>query len=130
MLFEFIASPNFNFLTSFGEKFNISVADDRLTIPESLDKGYIRRFELGTGFRLLIHHYKLKEEFILKRRGVNNLTDIISIIFNCTEQLIDPTRTSIDNLKFSKNNDFEIQIASTDLDFLIRYPANTESFTL
>jgi hypothetical protein len=125
MLFEFVTSPNFNFLNSFAEKLNVQVQNNTLPIPDSLGQGKIRNIDLAPDFKLIIHHYKLKEEFVLKRMGAKHHHDMISIIFNCNEVLVSHS-TEENEIKFAKNNSFAIQIASTDINSVSRFPANAE----
>lgn len=130
MYLQFTTHPEFNFLTSFSEKFDVPVVNDRITIPESMGKGSIRKIELDPEFKLIVHQYNLKEDFILQRIAPTVSHDLVSIIFNSNEEPVSLT-TPADQIQFSKFTDFAIQIASADLDSEIRFPANTEiSFTV
>jgi AraC-like DNA-binding protein len=125
MLFEFITSPDFNFLNSFAKKLNVRVYNNELPIPDALGQGKIRNIDLSPDFKLIIHRYKLKEEFVLKRMGAKEHHDMISIIFNCNEV---PVMLSTDEnqIKFAKNTGFAIQIASTDLNSVSHFPAHAD----
>jgi AraC-like DNA-binding protein len=125
MLFEFVTSPDFNFLNSFAKKLNVQVENNTLPIPDSLGQGKIRNINLFPDFKLIIHRYKLNEEFVLKRMRSQHHNDMISIIFNCNEVPVSHS-TEENEIQFTKNNSFAIQIASTDLNSISRFPANAE----
>ena len=125
MLFEFVTSPDFNFLNSFAAKLNVQVKNNTLPIPDALGQGKIRNINLVSDFKLIIHRYKLNEEFVLKRMRAQHHNDMVSIIFNCNEVPISHS-TEENEIQFSKNNRFAIQIASTDLNSVSCFPANAE----
>ncbi|SEW01233.1 AraC-type DNA-binding protein [Chitinophaga sp. YR573] len=131
MLFEFVANYDFNFLSSFAEKFNIPFDGEKLIIPGSLGEGSIRKIDLGPEFKLLLHQYTFKEEFVLKCIAPADNHDIITILFHCNEDL---AKLSIDGhaqIQFSKNTDAAVQITSSILDSETRFPANKEiNFTV
>ncbi len=87
MFFEFVPNPQFDFLTSFAQKFNIPVEDDRLIIPPAMGTGSIRRIGLSAGMKLLVHRYKLNQELILNRVGDDAPNNLISIIFHGNETM-------------------------------------------
>ncbi|AUD01626.1 helix-turn-helix transcriptional regulator [Spirosoma pollinicola] len=120
----FTSSPDFNFLTYFSDKFHAPVQGDTLSIPLSLGTGYIRKINLAPDFKLLIHHYTLKEEFVIRRRPALEPYDLISIICHSHDQLV-PLSTRERQILLAKNTDFAIQISSTQLDSVIRFPAHT-----
>jgi|GEM_PF-3659719 len=81
MIFEFTSRPDFNFITEFSAKFRIPVRDNCIAIPANMGKGYIKIIEFGRDFRLIIHRYNLKEDFIIKRNASVERNDLISIFF-------------------------------------------------
>src|SRR3982074_2685665 len=85
MFFEFVPNPQFDFLTSFAKKFNIPVEGDRLNIPPVMGTGSIRRIALSAGLKLIVHRYKLNQDFILNRVGTNTSNDLVSVIFHSNE---------------------------------------------
>lgn len=127
MLFKFVPGPGFDFLTSFARKFNIPVEANTLTIPVDLGEGTIRSIALSTGMKLIVHRYKLHKEFVLKRVGTEDPSDLVSIIFHSNEI---PASIATDDRQhaLSKNNEFAIQIASSDLNSVIRFPANEDIY--
>jgi len=125
MLFEFVTSPDFNFINSFAAKLNVQVENNTLPIPDALGQGKIRNINLVPDFKLIIHRYKLNEEFVLKRVQAQHHNDMVSIIFNCNEVPINHS-TEENEIQFSKNSQFAIQIASTDLNSVSCFPANAE----
>jgi AraC-like DNA-binding protein len=126
MEFEFVANSGFNFLTSFGEKFGIPVQGDTLIIPDNMGKGYVRKIDLDPEFKLLIHHYTLNEQFVLKRLPATKTFDLVSIIFHSNEDQANLSTTNQETpVRLSRNTQFAIQIASPDLASVINFPANT-----
>lgn len=123
MVFDFVSGPDFNFLTSFGQQYGIPVEGDQLTIPPTLGKGFIRKVDLGPSFKLLIHQYTLHEELVLKRRPFDRPFDLISILVHGNEEPISLT-TPGSQVQLARNNGFAVQIASTDLESVVRFPAN------
>lgn len=128
MFFEFVPNPQFDFLASFAKKFDVPIVDDRLIIPPFMGTGSIRRIALSAGLKLVIHHYKLNQDFILNRVGVNEPNDLISIIFHSNEAGSVDTGEQANPL--SQSSAFAIQIASTDLNSKVRFPANTDIYFL
>lgn len=129
MFFEFIPNPRFDFLTSFSERFNVPIEGDQLVIPSDLGTGSIRRVALSAGLKLIIHRYKLNQDFILSRVGTDAPNDLISIIFHSNEVAASvDTGEKPDSL--SRSSAFAIQVASTDLNSKIIFPANTDIYFL
>jgi AraC-like DNA-binding protein len=128
MFFEFAPNPQFDFLTSFSKKFDVPIAGDRLTIPPAMGTGSIRRISLSPGLKLIVHRYKLNQDFILNRVGTDAPNDLISVIFHSNEAGSVNTGEQADPL--SRSSAFAIQIASTDLNSQVRFPANTDIYFL
>ena len=81
MFFEFAPNPQFDFLTSFAKKFNIPLDGDRLIIPPVMGTGSIRKIALSAGLKLVVHRYRLNQDFILNRVGTDLPNDLVSVIF-------------------------------------------------
>lgn len=126
MIFEFTASLDFDFITTFSEEWKIPLRDDYMAIPESMGVGYIRKVSFGNDFRLLIHSYKLNEDLIIKRNPTTQSNDLLSIFFYSNEQPLDLVYNQEQPIKFSQKNESAIQITTNDLSSVIRFPANTE----
>lgn len=129
MFFEFVPNPQFDFLTSFAKKFNVPVEGDRLIIPPVMGTGSIRRIVLSAGLKLIVHRYKLNQDFILNRVGNDAPNDLVSVIFHSNEVAASVT-TGEKAAPLSRSSEFAIQIASTDLNSQIRFPANTDIYFL
>lgn len=127
MYFEFVPNPQFDFLTSFSKKFNVPLTGDRLVIPSVMGSGNIRKISLSPGLKLVVHRYRLKEDFILNRIGNDAPNDLVSVIFHSNE--VGASVDTGDKINpLSRSSEFAIQIASTDLNSKIRFPANTEIY--
>ncbi|WP_159475160.1 helix-turn-helix transcriptional regulator [Dyadobacter sp. 3J3] len=128
MTFEFIVEPGFDFVKSFGERFNIPVFNNGLKIPANLGVGHIKMVEVEPGFKLVLHHYTLKEDFHLKRKSPPADSELISIVFNSTEIPVAFTHDRESALQFLKTNGSSIQIAATALATETFFPANVEVY--
>jgi AraC-like DNA-binding protein len=128
MKFEFAVSPTFDFLTAFAEAFNVPVFKHSLTVPASMGTGSIKKIDIEPSFKLVIHHYTLKQAFHLKRMPSETSSDLVSIIFNSNEI---PTGSPVDQqdaLQFLKENGSAIQISSSMLGTETLFPKNAEVY--
>ncbi|TDO20910.1 helix-turn-helix transcriptional regulator [Pedobacter duraquae] len=128
MTFEFTVQPNFNFVKSFAEHFNIPVYNNELKIPIHMGEGHIKVVDIDPGFKFVLHHYTLKEDFHLKRLAPAEESDLISIVFNSNEI---PAASAGDReiaVDFLKKNGSSIQIASTAISTETIFPANVEIY--
>ena len=128
MTFEFIVQPNFNFVKSFSDRFNIPVFDNGLKIPASMGEGHIKMVEVEPGFKFVLHHYTLKEDFHLKRISPHENGELISIVFNSNEIPLAFTDDRERAVQFLKTNGSSIQIASTALGTETFFPAGVEVY--
>lgn len=128
MTFEFVPHTHFNFLESFAGKFNIPFYGNTLIIPDEMGKGSVRKIDFDPGFKLLFHHYTFKEEFVLKRVAPKEKTDVVSIIFYISA--VPNNFLSNENATYTCNkiNNSAIEIASSDLNSMIRFPAGAEIY--
>ena len=127
MFFEFVPNPQFDFLTSFAKKFNIPLEGDRLLIPPVMGAGSIRKIALSAGLKLVVHRYKLNQDLILNRVGTDTPNDLVSVIFHINEAAASVNTGQKTDL-LSLRSAFAIQIASTDLNSQIHFPANTDIY--
>jgi AraC-like DNA-binding protein len=128
MKFQFAVSPTFNFLTAFSEAFNVPVFKHSVTIPAAMGQGFIKKIDIEPDFKLVIHHYTLKQAFHLKRMSSATPGDLVSIVFNSNEI---PTGSPIDQqeaLQFFKENGSAIQISSSIMGTESLFPKNSEVY--
>jgi AraC-like DNA-binding protein len=125
MTFEFTTGPDFVYVHSFAKALDVKVSNNTLLIPSWLGEGTIRYIDQVPDCKITIHRYKLKEELVVVRKGAHTHHDMVSIILNCNES---PASLAIGNneIRFSRKSGFAIQISSTDLNSVYRYPANME----
>jgi AraC-like DNA-binding protein len=126
LLAEPPTSSDFNFLTKFAEELHTEVFDDRISIPDKLGSGFIRKIDLAPDYKLLIHRYILKEDLVIKRVAPDYRHDLINIIFSCNEQTsnIPVNENPANGIK----GNYAIQIASSDLELEVCFPADIEIF--
>jgi AraC-like DNA-binding protein len=127
MIFEFTSKPNFDFIGEFSAQFKIPIRDNSIEIPASIGTGYVKRVEFGEGFKLIIHHYNLTKDFTIKRNAAVVKNDLVSIFFYNNEQPIDLVYNDDKPVKFSQSNDSAIQITSSDMNSVIKFPANSQT---
>ena len=125
VFFEFTASQHFDFITRFAGQVKVPVRDNLLEIPSKMGEGYIRKVAFGNDFRLLIHHYTLKEDLIIKRNPAIEPSSLISIFFYNNKQDIDLNYNNEGNMSFLQKNSSAIQITTNDRSSTIRFPANS-----
>jgi AraC-like DNA-binding protein len=128
MIFEFTSFPGFNFFRAFAEKYKIQATHDTLKLPSIMGNGTIRAVEFGSDFRLLIHRYKMKEEFIIMRKASPVIHDLITIFFYHNELPLNLLFDADKTIQFTKKSDSAVQITTSDLNSEIRFPANTEIY--
>jgi AraC-like DNA-binding protein len=128
MIFEFTARPDFDFITEFSQKYKIAVNNNTMVIPDQIGEGFIRKIAFNEGFRLLMHRYRLKEDFTIIRNPSQVPNDLISIFFYNNEQPIDLIYNSENPVKFSRKNDSAIQVTTSDLNSIIKFPAHSETY--
>lgn len=126
MKFEFTAYPDFDFLKSFAEEFDIPHSGNILIIPEELGRGSVRKIDFDPDFKLLFHKYTFNEQFILKRIAPEEKNDIVSIIFYTTALPNNFLSNEESTFSCTRLDNSAIEIASNDLNSEIRFPADTE----
>jgi AraC-like DNA-binding protein len=124
MLFNFSATPDFDFLTQFARYINTPIQDDLLIMPEKLGEGYMRRISFNPEFKITLHRYTLQEDLILKRNTSGMGNELITIFFYSNEQALGIAFNDDPLVLFSQRNESAIQVTSNDLSSTIRFPAN------
>jgi len=81
MLFEFNSDSGFDYLQKFAEETNSAIHNNSLQIPASIGNGFIKRIDIGRGFRILIHTYNMNESFTIKRLATDEVSDILTFRF-------------------------------------------------
>ncbi len=126
MIFEFSPNADFNFLHSFAGRIGTQVNGNIVRLTPVLGEGFLRRIRLSADFSLIIHHYTLREELILKRNSTEIDYDKINFLFHINDKpLALATAPSI--TPYSDNN-FAIRITSTNIGSEIAFPANSEIY--
>ncbi|MCF0072489.1 AraC family transcriptional regulator [Dyadobacter sp. CY261] len=128
MTFEFTAGAGFDFLTDFSEQFNAPVSGSELRIPSHIGHGGIRRIDFSESFKMLIHQYTLREEFVLKRKAPEVISDLITVIFYSST--LPNNQLSNREVSFSctKVNTASVEVSSNDLNSEIRFPGGREIY--
>lgn len=126
MKFEFVLTPNCNFLASFAEQFNVPVLKNSVVIPVSMGNGIIKKIDIEPCFKLVIHNYTLQKDFYFKRLPSSGPPDFVSMIFNSREIPSCCPRNKEKALQFLKKNDSAIQISSSILGTETFFPEKSE----
>lgn len=127
MIFRFTASQQFDFITQFAEQINEPIKDNLLEIPKKLGEGFVRKINFEDGFRLLVHHYILKEDFIIQRDPALDMNDLLSIFFYNNEQSLEMKYDEGGNIPFSQNGNSAVHVTTNDFSSTIRFPAGTRT---
>lgn len=128
MIFEFTVHPTFNFLASFAKKLNVPVQQNRLLIPQSLGKGFVKKIDIESDLKFVMHSYILNEDFTLKRVEPEHENDLISVVFNSTEIPTHLPSEKSNAVQFLKRHGSAIQIASSSLATEAFFPAKSQVY--
>lgn len=71
-----------NFLAAFAQTVGSRVENGRVSIPAEYGSGYVLGFLFGNYLRLIVRHYYLYEEMLIKRESFNLPATMIQIAFN------------------------------------------------
>lgn len=130
MIFEFTASPHFNFIKEFSGQMDIPAQGNYLEIPKQMGEGYVRQITFDQEFRLLIHHNTLNEDLVIKRNPALEKNDFLSIFFYNNDQALNLKYNRRNTVHFSRDNDSAVHVTTNDLHSTIRFPAKTEIYYL
>lgn len=125
MILRFTGSFDFDFITQFAEQINMPIKDNLLEIPKSMGEGFVRRITFSEDFRLLMHRYTLKEDFVIQRNSAVEMNDLLSIFFYNNEQSLAMNYNEDGYVPFSQNSNSAVQVTTNDFSSTIRFPANT-----
>ncbi len=81
MIFEIYPDSGFDYISEFAEKIGLQVSDNYLEIPSLLGEGFIKKIVLDDNFHLLIHKYKMKEEFTVRRLAADKSNEMLAFRF-------------------------------------------------
>ncbi len=115
MKFEFTVHSDFNFIEKFAQKFKLEIDNNQVHIPDQLGHGFIKKIITDDNLKIVVHHYRLKENFFLKRLSTKDANHFISIVFNTQEIPTPQLQDKKQLLKFMKEHQSTIQIASSAL---------------
>ncbi|PSL32341.1 helix-turn-helix transcriptional regulator [Dyadobacter jiangsuensis] len=128
MTFEFTAGAGFDFLKGFSEQFGAHVSGNKLGIPGHMGQGNIRRIDFSDNFKLLIHQYTLHEDFVLRRRAPEAVSDLITIIFYNSSLPNNQLSNREVSFTCTKLNTASVEVSSNDLNSEIRFPGGREIY--
>jgi len=126
MTFEFSAETGVDFLAGFSEQFGVPLHGNELKIPAKMGQGNIKRIDLGEDFRLHIHQYSFREEFVLKRTAAEAISDVITIIFYSAAFPNNYLSNREGSFNCTKTHAASVEVSSGDLNSEIRFPAGKE----
>lgn len=126
MTFEFSAQTGADFLTGFSEQFGVPMRGNELKIPAKMGQGNIKRIDLGDDFRLHIHQYSFRDEFVLKRTATEAAGDLITVVFY--SEAFPNNYLSNREVSFTctKTHAASVEVSSGDLNSEIRFPPGKE----
>jgi AraC-like DNA-binding protein len=124
MIFNFSATPEFDFITCFASHIQATISSGVLEIPEYLGEGYIRKLEFGQDFKITIHRYLLKEDLVIKRNTSGLGNELITVFFYSNEHPLGIEFNDQGSVMFSQRDDSAVQVTSNDLSSTVRFPAH------
>ncbi len=71
-----------NFLAAFAQTVGSSVENGRVAIPPQYGSGYVMGFLFGNHLRLIVRHYSLHDDLLIKRQSFNLPDSMIQIAIN------------------------------------------------
>src|SRR5690625_3404082 len=104
MKFEFTVHPDFNFIEKFAQQFDLAVEHNQVDIPDQLGQGFIKKIITSDNLKIVVHHYRMKENFFLKRLSTEDANHFISIVFNTKEIPTSQLQDKEQLLKFMKEH--------------------------
>ncbi len=126
MTFEFSAGTGADFLAGFSQQFDVPVLGDELRIPAKMGQGNIKRIDLGDDFRLHIHQYTFREEFVLKRMAPEAVSDLVTVVFYSSAFPNNFLSNREVSFNCTKTQAASVEVSSGDLSSEIRFPAGHE----
>lgn len=127
MVFEFTATPEFDFLKALADNLQVPVQNNALQLPPFLGTGFIKKARLTEHLSLIQHRYKLKEDLVLKRISPAQPSDFINILFNINQEADSPL-TGIKGELGTAPNEFAIRITTPNLNSEMILPCNKEVY--
>ncbi|GGM73057.1 AraC family transcriptional regulator [Dyadobacter beijingensis] len=128
MTFEFTAGAGFDFLTGFSQQFGAPVIGNQLQIPGHMGQGSIRRIDFSDSFKLLIHQYTLRDDFVLRRKAPETVSDLITIIFYNSSLPNNQLSNRERSFTCTKVNTASVEVSSNDLNSEIHFPGGREIY--
>lgn len=120
VVFEFEVSKDFHFSSRFADHFGLSSSNNRVKIPETLGEGFIQEVYLSNGLFLCLHHYHLKQEFILRRTDTPT-PHMLTMKFDCRRLPFKSTEPPEQPL-FSGGNGCEVEFGTSNHFMELRLP--------
>ncbi|WP_245706179.1 helix-turn-helix transcriptional regulator [Catalinimonas alkaloidigena] len=84
----------------------------------------MRKYRFGSDFKVVFHHYTLKEELTIQRQAAGDGNDLVTMFFYRHEQPVEIAYNQDPSVRFSQRDHSAIQVTSNDLSSSIRFPAH------
>jgi AraC-like DNA-binding protein len=122
VVFDFEAGKGFHFTSTFAKRFNSKMINDRVFLPETLGEGFIQEVYLDNGLSLCLHHYTLKDEFVLRRHGTG-ASEVLTMKFDGRRM---PVRSKKDMWKslFTTGKGYEVEFGTSNFFTEVTIPPN------
>jgi AraC-like DNA-binding protein len=128
MELDFVTGKGHNFLADFAKKLQVPLVGDLFILPASMGEGSVRRVSIDAGMYMIIHRYRLTEEFVLRRHAPEDPEGLVTFIFHSNEDLFSMKTEGRDSVAVSQHHESAIQITSCNLDSTTRFPANMDIY--
>lgn len=118
MIFEFVSSRDFNFIEKLAESMGVKPGNNCIRLPENIGNGFFKMVQLGSGFLVMLHRFRLKEELIIKRQSSPNAPKLVTIAF----YLFDKPIVYLKNPDAAGINLSSVHITSTNIELETNFP--------
>lgn len=81
MYVEFVPQSGLGYADTFAQKVGLKFEDDVLHLPSCLGSGFMKKVDIDSGLRIIIHSYRLKENLTIRRKATSTDNDQITFRF-------------------------------------------------
>lgn len=124
MVFRFVSTPEFDYLSSFSRHIQATASDGVLQIPAGLGRGYLRELAFEPDFKIILHDYTLNEDLSLTRIPSDSSNELITIFLYQNKQPLEVSFHNHPDVSFSQLEASAVHITSNDSSSTVRFPAH------
>lgn len=127
MVFEYRPIHETGLLAAFGDSTGSVVENGRLTLANTVGKGYIQGFDLSPSIKMMVHHYVLTDELVFRRIAAKTERDTLTLTFhNVLSEEADRSNGRVNTGSRLPS----VQVTSANMDFETIFPAQAPISTI